>query len=67
MDIVLRGGAVVGVYSFTTGLVHRKFTPRPASENEVQCAALWLENHDRADDAEMLIDWWCKGKTLYVH
>lgn len=67
MQIIMENGAVVGVFSFTTGFVRRKCTPHRMTETDVLAMALWLERHNRPEEGEVLIEQWCAGVTLYIH
>lgn len=35
------------------------------SEDDVLAMAMWLVNHGRSDEGEILIDRWCAGYVLY--
>lgn len=67
MQIIISNGSVVGAASFTTGFVPHKRTPRKMSEDDVLAMAMWLTNHSRPDEGEILIEQWCAGFVLYFH
>lgn len=59
---IIRNGVVVGTYSFTTGFCPRQRAVRKLTcEGDVLAACLWLENHGKADEAEMLLQSWCEA------
>lgn len=65
MDIVIVQGRVLGVVSFTTGFVPCKKPLKRLSEADVLSRALWLEKHDRQEEADWLIDRWCSGQIVF--
>ncbi len=49
------------VYSFTTGIAPAKLPDRK-SDNEVMAELMWLVQHGKADEAELLLEKHCKSR-----
>lgn len=65
MQVVLRGGIVVGAQSFTTGFVSLRYGKKRMTEEDLLAHGQWLENHGRADEIDDLLEQWCAGVVLY--
>lgn len=65
MDIIIARGRVLGVVSFTTGFIPCRVTPKRLSESDVLARALWLERHEQPEEADRLLDQWCKGRAIF--